>query len=156
MVKLTRLILLTAACLPWAALQADEILNQNGISLHSMDEMTEAGGDCGCYFYYPGRPENEAFILYWPFHDGTAVIKVNGKLEKMDILSDDSNDASKYKNQIQFSMKNATTSVSGNCIATWVCPEDSESCEITKYAGTIQIKYMDKEIEVPVEGACGC
>ena len=124
------------------------------ISIETMLETQEAGGDCGCYFYLAGKPEKESFVLYWPFHDESGVMKINGKLTYLDITDREL----KYNlgEETSFLLKNNDTVVTGKCKVSWICPEDDESCEITKYTGKMSITRDKQTTDVAIQGSCGC
>ncbi|WP_293001531.1 hypothetical protein [Nevskia sp.] len=113
----------------------------------------EAG--CGCGFYYPAEKKGAgSFIISWEL-GGPAVMFTRGNLHKLQPAADIPY-ASALGEKQQVSLSSQQLSVAGTLTSVWVCPKDSEGCEVSEFTGPLTIEAGTIKSKIAVWVSCGC
>jgi hypothetical protein len=140
--------------LPALAKSADTKQQLYTITINSLAATDRAEG-CGCSFFYPASLKEKGNpILEWEFGE-KAKIRINNKLHTLRVL-EQQYDGEHVGDKALFKMRDAGVGLLFNGKIEWLCPTDDESCEVTKFHGTLETKTKDGKTALPVWGACGC
>jgi len=110
---------------------------------------------CGCSFHHP--PSSKAKgnpLIQWELGE-SASMYVNGRLETLkpgDACFGNS-ELGKLES-CHLIGEGVRADISAK--ASWVCPADTESCEVTEYTGALVVSKGARRASIPVWGACGC
>jgi len=145
---------ITSSAMVLAADESREIHSFAGIDVATLLKA-EIDQGCGCSFYLPSDTKAaQSPIVQWDI-DGPASMHLQGRLERLKIVQPLPLHAALGQGA-SCELENASTKVRGSFKATWVCPEGSESCEVTRYAGTLSVIQGSVSTPIPVQGDCGC
>lgn len=110
---------------------------------------------CGCSFHHPPSAKARANpLIQWELGE-LASMHLDGLLEKLEPAKSCFENSGLGKvESCALTGPGLTADISAR--TSWVCPVDSESCEVTEYTGTMTVSKGGKRATIPVWGACGC
>lgn len=112
---------------------------------------------CGCSVNYPPSENQtlESIILQWSL-GSLARMFVNGELRTLKVHGSALPHASKVGHLEKLTFTSPTLNAEVSLKATWVCPVESEDCEVTRYTGVLKLVSKSASVEIPVSASCGC
>ena len=122
------------------------------------DDQVERG--CGCSFHVPFQAGHAgSMVLQWSY-PGPAKIKVQGNVYELTVASEVSSTPAERRERVgdslTYELRGPSVAVSVKCRATWVCPSNDESCEVSYYRAQILLTLGKTKSKVTAWGACGC
>ena len=109
---------------------------------------------CGCSFADAAAAES---VLFSSNYEGAArVMGGPGVAELSATRPDSACDASRLGDRCVLKYRNEQLRVVIKVRAIWVCPDDSESCEVVRLEGQMLGRTAEGEKSVEVRGECGC
>jgi hypothetical protein len=120
--------------------------------------QAEVGGGCGCFFRTGEDPSQTVFAQDTDQAD--AVVGINGNVVRT--MLQDSTEEPKEAEGESIGDRFHQVQFSGDVLITldyetiWVCPDNDEGCEVTKYKGTLTVVRGKQSRSFRVVGECGC
>jgi hypothetical protein len=119
--------------------------------------LFEDNGGCALQLPTDNRKNNERFIFLSDY-DGNGLINLDGKDIKLKLRihknASGAGDEEKVGSKSMDIFDGPGVTIKVDYIATWVCPPDDESCEITLYDATVTITRRKASKTVKVKGLC--
>lgn len=113
---------------------------------------------CGCTFRRVGPSADlQGPIVFSSNYDGSARIATGSGAVTLSATKPDSECAvSELGDHCVLDYRVENIRVEINVRATWVCPTEDESCEVTRFRGQMTTRQGAQEERLDVEGDCGC
>lgn len=109
---------------------------------------------CGCTFADAAAP---ASVLFTSNYERSARVMVGSKVVELSATRPDVACApARIGDRCALKYRNEQLRVVIKTRATWVCPDDSESCEVVRLEGHMVGQTAEGERSVEVRGECGC
>ncbi len=127
-----------------------------GASLGVLPEKAVFTG-CGCSFTTMPSVVDLSAIVFSSEYEGTGRVVLGGRITELVAIRPDAGCwPSRVGGRCRLKYRNAEATVVIDARATWVCPEDDESCEVVRLAGRLTTHIGNQQEVIEVHGDCGC
>lgn len=110
---------------------------------------------CGCGFRSAKQAEGlDSYLLQWELEE-LAMMFVNGELVRLKVETSPFY-AKRVGEKYDIKLSSPTVSARGSMTSTWVCPRKQQSCELSKFQGSLSVQTPKGRAILPLVGSCGC
>jgi hypothetical protein len=111
---------------------------------------------CGLSVYTPASAGLKGTLVAdWPVGESFRIF-TDGGLQSLPVQRDFGRRAARVGQAETLVFGDATRSAKLTLKTTWVCPQNSESCEVTEYVGTLRLAVAGRTGRIPVYVSFGC
>jgi hypothetical protein len=113
---------------------------------------------CGCTFRRVSQSSNvEGPVIFSSNYEGSARIATgSGAVTLSATKADTECEASALGDHCVLKYRAADIQVEIKVRATWVCPSEHESCDVTRFRGQMTTRRGAQKEKLDIEGDCGC
>jgi len=112
---------------------------------------------CGCAFTRLPSLNDLSAVVFSSEYEGSARVVVGGKVTELAAIRPDSACwPSRVGGRCRLKYRNTEATVLIDGRATWVCPDDEESCEVVRLVGKMTLHLGNHREVIEVHGDCGC
>lgn len=135
---------------------ASQISSKNLIGTLKNPDVVDG---CGCSFQLPAeraKPDSKKFIFLSDIDGKNVYMNIAGKDIVLKRLGGGEFPEAKKRSRFTERYFGDNTNVQVDYLTTWVCPPKDESCEVTRFDGSITAQQGTQKEVLKVKGDCGC
>jgi hypothetical protein len=111
----------------------------------------------GCSWSASSRAVGKGFVFLAEFDESVVIMNIRGNDVRLRLDASLSNgDLNRVGHRMSRRFVSDSLRVDASYLATWVCPKDSESCEVTKFNVTFVVHDRGETQTLRASGDVGC
>jgi hypothetical protein len=117
--------------------------------------LTEQDAIDGCSWSASSKELGDGFVFLAEYDDSRTLMNIDGSDIELDLV-DESGNLVAVGDVLERTYQAEGVLVNAKYTTTWVCPDGSESCEVTRYKITFDVSKGSRRQVVQATGDVGC
>jgi hypothetical protein len=109
----------------------------------------------GCAWSASSQSLGSGFIYLAELDDSVAIMRIDGVDVELQLVEAHGR-LDKVSDVLEKKYRSGSHQVKARYVATWVCPENNESCEVTKYTVRFEVSKGQRTQVIEATGDVGC